>query len=381
MPAIALARVGVVANATNRQAFTENRHRAFMAECFAFDEGDRGLRFRQPALASTLERLAERGARWLYEGPLVEAAFAAWRAAGIERREDDWREAVDGAELDDAAAFDLGTLRLRGAPLGLSGSACLFATAAAAERIAAERSLHDAEGLAALALAMASLWQYRFAMPTGNDFRGIDIHEWVERALAHDGSQMRPAAEAAHTAHLNAVDAEGTLVALTFTHGPAWFGGRWALPGTGVIMNGGMHNFSRAAPVKRNGRRYGVSNMSPTIATNAAGDRMALGGPGARRIPSNLGIVLARHFLAGEAIQAAVSGGRLHAEGRDCAWWERTRLPAALESLLAARFDRVEVEHGENYFGPLTAARVSAAGEVETAIDDRMWRGFASGVE
>ena len=72
----------------------------------------------------------------------------------------------------------------------------------------------------------------------------------------------------AHTAHVNAVDREGMLAALTFTHGPAWFGGRWAIAGSGVVMNGGMHNFGRSAPVRHGSCRFGVSNMTPTIATN-----------------------------------------------------------------------------------------------------------------
>jgi gamma-glutamyltranspeptidase len=227
---------------------------------------------------------------------------------------------------------------------------------------------------------MASLWQYRFAMPEGNDFSGIDLGAWIEAALAPRDAARPAPAEAAHTAHLNALDGDGMLAALTFTHGPTWFGGRWALEESGVIMNGGMQNFARAAPLRVGERFFGVSNMTPTIAADPAGGRVALGCPGARRIPSNIALVLARHFIAGEDLPAAVSGGRVHAERRDVVSWEEGRLGDEVRAALRSRFERVEAEDSENYFGPLTALRRAASGEVETAVDDRIWEGFSARV-
>ena len=350
-PATALAREGVTANATNARAFEQHRHRPFVSECFVVEELDAGdgreLRFRQPALARTLDRMAEHGPEWFYRGPLGDAAQRAWREAGIEVPEGDWREQGAGAEVVEAASHESDGVRIHAAPLGLSGSGRVFALFAAAGRIAQGMPLASPAGLAELASAMASSWQGHPAVP-----------------------------ETAHTAHLNAVDGEGMVAALTFTHGPSWFGGRWALPESGVIMNGGMQNFSRAAPLRRGSRWFGVSNMAPTTAVNAAGDRIALGCPGARRIASNIALVLARHFIAGESLQAAVSGGRMHAEGRDRVFWEEGRLGAETRAALQARFDRVEAESSDNYFGPLTALRIAASGEIEAAVDDRIWQGF-----
>jgi hypothetical protein len=72
-----------------------------------------------------------------------------------------------------------------------------------------------------------------------NDFTGIRIEEWAEAALRHPIAAEPRRPEAGHTAHLNAVGGSGMMAALTLTHGPAWFGGRWVIPGIGVIMNGG----------------------------------------------------------------------------------------------------------------------------------------------
>ena len=375
-PAIALAREGVLANATNTRALGDQRDAPFVAECFVIETGPSGvLRFRQPLLARTLEAMAAHGAGWFYDGPLAGIAERAWRDAGFALDAREWRRGGEAVRTVPAATYEAHGIRLHAGPLGLSGSACLFATFAAAARIAREASIVQPEGLAALAGAMAAIWQHRFAH---NDFTRVGIDAWIEAALADRDAGRQGVAEAAHTAHLNAVDGEGMLAALTFTHGPAWFGGRWALPGSGVVMNGGMHNFRRAAPVRDGARWLGASNMAPTIADDGRGGRVALGCPGARRIPSNVAMVLARRYLAGEPLQAAVSGGRLHAEGRDRVFWEVDRLPPETREALQPRFGRVDPEDSRNYFGPLSALGIDAAGAVELALDDRDWRAYGA---
>jgi gamma-glutamyltranspeptidase / glutathione hydrolase len=376
--AIGLARNGVIANATNMRAFARNRDRAFVGECFVLEPAGQGLRFRQPRLARTLESMAEQGPEWFCRGPLAGMALRAWRAAGIEMAESDWREPGEAVQVVPAASFETDGVRMEAAPLGLSGSACLFATFAAAARIGREETLATPAGFARLAAAMASIWQYRFAMPSGNDFSGVDVDAWIDAALAAPPAARPAPAEAAHTAHLNAIDGDGMLAALTFTHGPTWFGGRWALGDSGVIMNGGMQNLSRSPPLARGARLFGVSNMTPSTATNAAGDRVAIGCPGARRIPSNIALALARHFIAGESLQSAVSGGRFHAESGDLVTFEEDRLGPEARAALGRHFARAEAEDSDNYFGPLTALRASASGEIEAAVDDRVWEGFSA---
>ena len=376
-PAIRLAREGVVANANTRRAFEQNRHRRFMAECFEIHDDDaRGLVFRQPALAATFERMAEAGPGWFYEGPLGDAACRAFGAAGVDVSLADWRGEHEAVELLDAARFEVDGTTLFASTLGLSGSACVFATFAAASRLGGE-ALATARGQAELASAMAGIWRHRFGAGAGNDFAGVEIARWVEEALAGAAGGAIAPSEAAHTAHLNVADASGMVAALTATHGPAWFGGRWAIPGSGVVMNGGMHNFTRPSLVRRGERWIGVSNMSPTVAGDAGGNRVVLGGPGARRIPSNIALVLARHLVAAAPLQRAVSAGRFHAEDRARAFYEAGRTDTQLVEELAGRFPAVEPQSGDDYFGPLTAIRVSVNGRVEAAVDDRDAKGYA----
>lgn len=380
-PAIALARDGVAANPPTERALELHRHRTFISECFEFEEsgaaGGPRLFFRQPALAATLERMAEEGPEWFYRGPLAMAAHRAWRDAGVDIPLEDWLHQAEAVDVVDAPILETNGVRVHAAPLGLSGSACLFAMVAAAARISEQRPLRSARGLADFASAMSSIWQYRFSMPGGNDFEGIDMRNWIDAALAHRAS-ARSSADVGHTAHLNAVDGEGTVAALTLTHGPAHFGGRWAIPGTGVIMNGGMHNFTRPAVVRRHGRWFGISNMTPAIAVNGAGDRIAVGCPGARRIPSNIAMVLTRHLFGGQDLNAAVAGGRFHAEDDTLVHGEGDRLEAGAVEALRGRFARFEPETGDNYFGPLTAIRRAVSGDIEMAVDDRRFKGFGA---
>jgi gamma-glutamyltranspeptidase/glutathione hydrolase len=248
----------------------------------------------------------------------------------------------------------------------------------AAAGVAQRGALASPEGVADLATAMARVWQHRFSMPSGNDFTGIRIEEWAEAALRQPNSAQPRTPEAGHTAHLNAVDGSGMMAALTFTHGPAWFGGRWVIPGTGVIMNGGMHNFSRPGLVRRDGRRFGISNMTPVIAEIPGGARVAIGSPGARRIPTNVALALSRHAFGGDPLQTAVSAGRLHAEDLSAVFFEKSRLGASVEAALARRFQSVHLEASDDYFGPLTAVRYAVSGAIETAVDDRATPGFAA---
>jgi gamma-glutamyltranspeptidase/glutathione hydrolase len=378
-PAIELARDGVVANAPTRRALELCRGLRFVTECFVLHEDRFGagtrLTFRQPALAATLESLGDSGPEWFYRGPLGRAAHRASQAAGSHTPLDDWLRQEESVEAVVAPSLECGGVRIFAAPVDLGGSACLFAMFTAAFRISAHMGLAEGGAIAELASAMASIWQYRFATP-GDDFSGIRPSEWVNEALEY-GRAVHAAPDTSHTAHLNAVDGEGTMVALTFTHGHAPFGGRWAIPGSGVIMNAGMHNFTGCAVVQRDDRLFGVSNMTPTIAVDAEGTNLALGCPGARRIPSNIAMVLAWHRLAGYGLQDAVSAGRLHAEDRVRVTCETGRLGTACTAALRARFPVVEEETGENYYGPLTAIRCTPTG-IEFALDDRLFNGFGA---
>ena len=109
-PAIDLARQGVVANAPTRRALELCRGLRFVSECFVLQEERRGretrLTFRQPALAATLQKLADAGPEWFYEGPLGRAAQQASQHAAGNSMLEDWLRQEETVEAVVAATLE-----------------------------------------------------------------------------------------------------------------------------------------------------------------------------------------------------------------------------------------------------------------------------------
>ena len=103
-----------------------------------------------------------------------------------------------------------------------------------------------------------------------------------------------------------------------------------------------------------------------------------MGCPGARRIPANIALVLARLVCSGYDPVAAVAAGRLHAEEPEGVTFEKERLPDGVSAALKARFADVRDEDWRRYFGPLTAINVSPEGDVTIGLDDRVAPGFGA---
>ena len=381
-PALGLAAFGVDANSTIRRAFKEADGASFLEECFLVEPSaapgsEGGFRFRQPALAETLDKLSRNGPEWFYEGPIGQGACDIFRNEGCPITLRDWVDAPKAATISPASKLEFAAGSLFSAPLGTSGSASMFATVAAGAALAEAGDLGSPGAVLSWAQALASIWSYRFGALSGNDFRGVTPAEWIERALRFKSGSTIPDSTG-HTCHLNTCDRHGTLVAVTLTHGPFWFGGRWAVPNSGVIMNAGMHLLTAAAPINIGERSYAVTHMCPTIAQLANGATLAIGCPGARRIPTIIGLVLARHLFGGLPLQEAVTRGRFHAETQSRATVEQDRWSSATVEALRSGFENVENEDPSLYYGPLTAIRCEADGRTSFGLDDRIWKGFAS---
>ena len=102
-----------------------------------------------------------------------------------------------------------------------------------------------------------------------------------------------------------------------------------------------------------------LSHMCPSIAQLADGASLAIGCPGARRIPTIIGLVLARHLFGGIPLQEAVARGRFHAETQLRATLEQARWSSEVLNALRSGFEVVEDEDPSLYYGPLTPIMVS----------------------
>lgn len=126
-----------------------------------------------------------------------------------------------------------------------------------------------------------------------------------------------------HTTHVTAADAEGNWVAITTTLNTG-FGSKVVVPGTGVLLNNQMDDFSldpgvpnafglvgahanSVAPGKRP-----LSSMSPTLVTRNGEPVMTLGAAGGPTIISQVTQVLLRYLAMGQSLEEAMHEVRIH---------------------------------------------------------------------
>jgi len=173
------------------------------------------------------------------------------------------------------------------------------------------------------------------------------------------------------TAHISAVDENGTACAITMSSG---YGAGSVIPGTGILLNNCLgeaelnaHGLHAVAP----GTRL-ASNMAPTTARAVDGRTLAIGSPGADRITSALLLVLGQGMLHGADLQHAISRPRVHVRRSDDGYVaEHEAEPALAEAVAASGLTSHEYPEPHMYFGGVGAALLTADGLLEAAGDQR----------
>ncbi len=123
---------------------------------------------------------------------------------------------------------------------------------------------------------------------------------------------LRPSDAAGSTSQVNAVDAEGRMVAITFTLLNR-FGARALSPATGILLNNGMSWFDprpgRANSLAPNARA--ASNMCPVAISDAQGAFAVLGAAGGNGIVPCVAQIAAMLVHAGLDVEAALNTPRM----------------------------------------------------------------------
>jgi gamma-glutamyltranspeptidase/glutathione hydrolase len=190
-----------------------------------------------------------------------------------------------------------------------------------------------------------------------------------------------------HTTHFSVADAAGNWVACTATVNTS-FGSKVVIPGTGVVMNNQMDDFSiqpgvsnyfglvggeanAVAPGKRP-----LSSMSPTIVLKGDNPVLALGAAGGPRIISTVLLELVDLLDLGMTPQQAVAAPRVHHQWLPDELLVEKALPGNLCAALEQRGHRVR---------PMSALAVSqivgrpADGEGFVGAADPRAGGIAAG--
>jgi gamma-glutamyltranspeptidase/glutathione hydrolase len=309
-PAIRLARDGFTVDSSLHLSLASSR--AYLARFDAKDvfypDGRPlavGSTFRQPALARTLEMIAERGPAAFYDGPVGDSLVAAMqRGGGIISREDlrrykaEWRTPIRSSYR----GYTLFSM-----PPASSGGVTIAETLNMLETWDSLPSF----GSAAYAHLLGSAYQRAFIDRNSKladpAFVNVPVEELTSKAYARALARtIHPAkktptpaggvqiADGMHTTHYSVVDDKGNAVATTTTLNNG-YGSAVYLRNVGFFMNDEMDDFA-TAPGRPNmfglvqfeanaiapGKRM-LSAMSPTIVLDPRGELLlvvgAAGGP------------------------------------------------------------------------------------------------------
>ncbi|HEX8520841.1 MAG TPA: gamma-glutamyltransferase, partial [Tepidisphaeraceae bacterium] len=191
-----------------------------------------------------------------------------------------------------------------------------------------------------------------------------------------------------HTTHIAAADSEGNWIGITTTLNTA-FGSKVMIPGTGILLNNQMDDFS-IAPGKANffglvgseansiapGKRP-LSSMSPTVVLKDGQPVMTLGAAGGPTIISQALLVLSNVIDRGDDLPTAMQRPRFHHQwSPDVLRIEETVDPA-VRAELEKRGHKLDVKKPEG----ATNAILRQPDGTFIGVSEPRGEGKASGVE
>ena len=357
-----------------------------------------GFIIKEPALARTLEMLAKQGMQAFYTGP-----FARKLVAGVRKLGGNWSE----KDLADYRVVERAPVvghyrgaRIVSAPPPSSGGVALID----ALNILSGFDLGKVDSATRKHLiveAMRRAHRDRAIYLGDPDFVKMPIERLINSYYAAGQrasirlDRATPSAalpgidgdmsQGMQTTHFSVLDAEGNRVGATITLN-FWFGSGLMVPGTGVILNNQMDDFSVKAGVPNGYQLVGaeanaiapgkrmLSSSTPTFVEGPHG-LMILGSPGGSYI---IGMVLlgTLDFLDGKSAKEVVSAPRFHHQYLpDQIQFESAALSADEQVVLKARGHTLN-EARQRWGNMQVITWDYASGVVDAASDPR---GFGEG--
>jgi gamma-glutamyltranspeptidase/glutathione hydrolase len=351
-----------------------------------------GAIIRQPELADTLELLARQGADGFYKG-----AFAKKLADGVQQLGGNWTTAdlanYKVVERAPVVGHYRGARIVSGAPPASGGVALVDALnilegydLSAVDKVTrthliveAMRRVHRDR---AVYLGDPDFVNVPVARLTSPDYAaGQRASIRMDRAMPSD---LLPGVDAPSpgpsTTHFSVMDAQGNMVAATITLN-FFFGSGLMIPGTGILLNNQMDDFSSKPGVPNGFQLIGgdanaiapmkrpLSSSTPTFVMGPNGT-MILGSPGGSYI---IGMVLqgTLNFMAGKSAQEVVSTPRFHHQfSPDVLQFESDALSAEERAELEKRGHKLR--EGTRRWGNMQVVVWDyKTGKVEAASDPR----------
>ncbi len=304
-----------------------------------------GTRVKQPDLAKVLTEISRRGRDGFYRGWVAKKIVAGIAAAGGILSEKDLAEYAATAREPVTGRFK--EFEIVSMPPPSSGGVILLQLFKYMEMASRDGKLKDGWGSARSIHAMTHALSLAFADRTkyfgDADFFKVPITQLLspgyltdrwktfnakKAALPAEPGEIR---EPAETTHFSVIDAQGNAVALTTTVNES-FGSGFIPPGTGIVMNNEMDDFSiqpgvpnlfgligAEANAVQAGKRP-LSSMSPTIVRRGDGEVMiSIGAAGGPRIISSVFQVLLARLEWNMSLPEAMAAGRIHHQWKPAA--------------------------------------------------------------
>jgi gamma-glutamyltranspeptidase/glutathione hydrolase len=186
-----------------------------------------------------------------------------------------------------------------------------------------------------------------------------------------------------NTTHFSVVDGAGNAIALTQTLGQ-FFGCGVTVPGTGILLNNQVRNFS-GRPESPNSLRPGKqvrSTQSPTIVTHKGDAILVAGSPGNYRIITTVVQVLVNYLDYGMSIWEALEAARFTSRHSYPTLQVESRFPAETIETLEKKGHKIEVfQDYDLYFGGVHAIAFDPARRLMIGAADRRRDGVAIAVQ
>ncbi|KAH8235546.1 hypothetical protein KR032_002179, partial [Drosophila birchii] len=349
-PAIKLAREGHVVSrylaSAIQSKLTQIRADPGLSSVFLNEKQEPWLEgdfMKRTVLADTLERIAENGAKEIYDGGETGRKFVEdIRSLGGIITEQDLRDYKVHWESDGHIAANVsGSYTLYSTPMPSSGPLLAFIlnimggmhtddeyiywqrVVEAFKHAYGQRTnlgdlYADPENAASINATLEQMLQPEFV----ESIRKLIHDDRTSQDYLYYGANFT--VEEDHgTAHMNVLATNGDAVSITSTINN-YFGSKVASLQTGIILNDEMDDFSTPGVVNSFGvpaspanyiypGKRPMSSMSPAIIVDQQGNvRLLVGAAGGTRITTSVAGVIMKYLLRGESLTAAVNNGRIH---------------------------------------------------------------------
>lgn len=293
----------------------------------------------QKDLAKTLREISQKGAKAFYSGKIAQAMVKdSQRRGGLIRQKDldlyktKWREPVTGTykgytlySMPPPSSGGTHVIQILNfledaslAKLGPASAQSIHLKAAAMQQAFADRATYMGDPDFVKGIPVAALTSKKYAEAVWDN---------IEKSGRQPSEKVKAgnliSRESEETTNFSIMDSEGNAVVSTQTIN-GWMGSGVTVPGTGVLMNNEMDDFS-AKPGASNiygaigglpntieGGKTPLSSMAPTLVLKDKKPVLALGAPGGTRIITCVAQTMLNYLEHKMPLYDAVAALRMH---------------------------------------------------------------------